>query len=631
MAFCAYRSKAIHTSENDTFIKICKQLHGIYHNKKDEVYVLGGVDFSAYNAKKGRDELYNIDILIYINGTLTVVDVKGYGGALIKCGKDDEWAFADDKEQRKGKGGSQKNPYKQILRNKIGLVNLLMDRKIGNIKNINFAFTKIFGCVLFTQPIMQLDYINETMLDLSIRKSFKVSDMVHFHDTIDSFHNNSDLSGRDIELLSLYLNLEPYVIINNNIKLKNKEENSELKEEIYNLLSKLKVRQKQLNDYSSLINDIRVDYEKNTELKESISKLRSYNKKDIEEYILDDIKDNYNRVVKDIIPNLIDSINYSIRTMQYKFDIVSEYGGYTEYAREYIEKLILECEEDISLIESDKRFKFLRSIYKNPSWFNSINGELNEIINNIECKLEEEKHSQNKKILLENERKRLERENKEQEKKVRKENVLSKKDIFNDRLCLLNNKFENKVIQDKNIQKELMLLSRDFNSEFPNLIQESKEFDSLYIDFLEQEIYKWGNEYLIKLNSFSNEVRNMIEDNQKEVTISFLRESIPMFYTIIAIFLFVPTIYHLVNNASILTWGLLIVCCVALCLVTKIIMQKFEWGIHILRFSGLLILSLGMSIFVSMWLTILIDVSLIFLDFHGEKFAYKYIRRNKNI
>lgn len=223
MAFCAYRSKAIHTSENDTFIKICKQLHGIYHNKKDEVYVLGGVDFSAYNAKKGRDELYNIDILIYINGTLAVVDVKGYGGALIKCGKDDEWAFADDKEQRKGKGGSQKNPYKQILRNKIGLVNLLMDRKIGNIKNINFAFTKIFGCVLFTQPIMQLDYINETMLDLSIRKSFKVSDMVHFHDTIDSFHNNSDLSGRDIELLSLYLNLEPYVIINNNIKLKNKE------------------------------------------------------------------------------------------------------------------------------------------------------------------------------------------------------------------------------------------------------------------------------------------------------------------------------------------------------------------------------------------------------------------------
>ena len=47
--------------------------------------------------------------------------------------------------------------------------------------------------------------------------------MVHFHDTIDSFHNNSDLSGRDIELLSLYLNVEPYVIINNNIKLKNKE------------------------------------------------------------------------------------------------------------------------------------------------------------------------------------------------------------------------------------------------------------------------------------------------------------------------------------------------------------------------------------------------------------------------
>ena len=256
---------------------------------------------------------------------------------------------------------------------------------------------------------------------------------------------------------------------------------------------------------------------------------------------------------------------------------------------------------------------------------------MNEIINNIECKLEEEKNSQNKKNLLENERKRLERENKEQEKKVRKENVLSKKDIFNDRLHLLKNKFENKVMQDENIQKELVLLSRNFNSEFPDLIQESKEFDSIYIDSLEHEIYKWGNKYLIKLNAFSNEVRNMIEDNQKGVIISFLKESIPMFYTILAIFLFVPMIYHLVNNASILTWGLLIVCCVVLCLVTKIIIQKFEWGIHILRFSGLLILSLGMSIFVSMWLTILIDVSLIFLDFHGEKFAYKYIRRNKNI
>lgn len=624
MAFYAYRSKAIHTSENRAFIEVCKKFHYIYHNTKDEVYVLGGVGFKAYDKKTGEYETYDIDMLIFINGTLIVVDVKGYGGTLRQCGIDQPWLFDDDnsKAPNKGKGGKQKNPYRQIERNKEGLVAFLIKKDIYK-KKKETILERIFGCVLYTKPIVELTHTNESLLDPNVRKWFKVSDLENFHTIIDSFYNDSKLSGKDIEILATYTKLDSYNTIDLGAEKIEQNIDDGLKKEILDLLSKLKTKQKQLKEYTSLINTVKSEYQNKSNLKELINKLYSYSKIDVDERISQSHDElHYDDLYYNIIPSLIDSMGYSIRVREFS-DNSAEYGGYTKYAKEYIEKAVQECESDIANIEKDGKFEFLKLIYKNPSWFDNITDQLTIFTNAIEKQIEEkriferEKQAEIQKI---EEEKKEELERLKKEKQNEKNIIINKIDYFQRSLSIIKMRIENENEKSEDIKSSLVLLSNKFEKELDIIISKADLFDFTYNESYSKDVRQWGENYAGHINKVLELVNKKVAENKKKNRLTVL-------FTILPTFLIAYTVVTLVHSMPLLYWVFLIVGCSILAYVLLHDVVSLKLKEHIFRFGIIMMLDVLMSD-ISFWIIILVNIVLILLDFYIETICKIYMNKD---
>lgn len=524
MAFYAYRRQAEKNDENIVFSKLCTELEAAYRDSIQNVYLLGGLAFELRSQKRN----YEIDALLFINGTLVIIEIKSFGGFVKSCSKNNPWITILDNGKLKElvyKNNKEYNPYKQISQHKEGLFLYLKERYFIP-KDKKMSKRDICGTLLFSKPVENLNDVNKRLLTHEMREWFLVADLLHSKEILGSFYRSTSLINESqIGQLIAHLHLEKF---NSFSKIENdcnefRNENCIIKNDIDGLLSKLKVQQKQLQYNAEIINNVKETY--NNKLRPLVNELYNY-KGEADEYF-SHTQDNlaYKQFYYETFPKEIEAFNYLISYREQEFN-VSEYGGYTEYVKEHLEKLAKELESDLADIENNENFMFLKDIYKKPGWFDARKAEVNNLIEDIEnyfkrineveylkkvrlqeehdrlYRLEQEETEKQRAAEreLEREKLRLEREQLNLQQKINEERkeILSQMSKF-DSILAQNQSFidDGKKSLDKldAYLNDIGKIRKEFTEVLPSILNQAELFDHSYNGTLKEDVKNWADSY----------------------------------------------------------------------------------------------------------------------------------------
>jgi len=142
-----------------------------------------------------------IDLAVVKKDSLTIIDLKNYGGA-ISVAENGPW-FADGKEV---KGGSKRNPYRQIRDNKFAVLRLLESKGIPKGPRNNLGH--ISGVVAFHRPTT----FDRDQLPPKITTWLHVTDLEHLVQTLAAITSQGlEFSEEEIRSLPSSLGLTEYI------------------------------------------------------------------------------------------------------------------------------------------------------------------------------------------------------------------------------------------------------------------------------------------------------------------------------------------------------------------------------------------------------------------------------------
>jgi len=188
----AYRTQPFSTThENRAFDELYDELLRVWGDTEEPVVLLG--NFLCQGSE--------IDIAVIKRDSISVVDVKNYGGRIV-FSENGPW-YADDAPV---KGGNKQNPFIQLRDNKYALLDVLngisewpskRQPKLGHISAI----------VLFQEPIE----FDPLQLPGSLKPWFHVVDMDHIAQTLRQITSSSiNLTDQDVRHLVDYLGVPEY-------------------------------------------------------------------------------------------------------------------------------------------------------------------------------------------------------------------------------------------------------------------------------------------------------------------------------------------------------------------------------------------------------------------------------------
>lgn len=201
MTFKAFRSQAFSfTHENIIFDHLLEDMELTWGESEETVYLLGNFNCN------GRE----IDGAVLKKDNVIILDFKDYGGE-IKFSENDSW-IADGAHV---KGGASKNPYRQIQKNRLAMIDFLTETPhLAHIKKNNWRHSS--AVVLFHQPITFDDY----QIPGNIRRWFHVSDRQRVMARLDAITSKEiNLEASDLYAIIKTLEIEPYTPLRSHIPL----------------------------------------------------------------------------------------------------------------------------------------------------------------------------------------------------------------------------------------------------------------------------------------------------------------------------------------------------------------------------------------------------------------------------
>lgn len=191
MTLKVYRGEKFEfTHENRAFDELYEKLEREWHDA-DELSLLAG-NFSCNGAL--------IDALFIKRDSITVLDFKDYGGKVIYS-ENGNWK-ADDVDVR---GGEQINPYRQLTKNKLSVLNYLKESLPTISRDNNLGH--ISAVVIFQKPI-EFD-ANE--IKAPINRWFSISDMDNAVKSLSQIASPEiNLTNLDIVSIIKSLNIPEY-------------------------------------------------------------------------------------------------------------------------------------------------------------------------------------------------------------------------------------------------------------------------------------------------------------------------------------------------------------------------------------------------------------------------------------
>ena len=202
MSFHAYMAqKYDHTEENQIFDTLYDSLSKIWNYKDDYLYLIGNL--SIYRA--------DIDALIIKRDAIIIIDFKNYQGKLTFENNDltnNNWNIENERHEKcTVKGGSLKNPFKQLKQYKDTLREYITNNKLINTYKTEI---KHISCMcLFQKPIV-LD-TQENNYDI-VSKWFFISDINNYIKDISHITSNKiNIQIKEIDYLIRHFNLKEYI------------------------------------------------------------------------------------------------------------------------------------------------------------------------------------------------------------------------------------------------------------------------------------------------------------------------------------------------------------------------------------------------------------------------------------
>lgn len=181
----------LHPQENAAFHYLCSVGAEIIGDRED-VRIIGNVNCNNCP----------MDALVLGHRSITIIDFKDYGGT-IQVSENSVWRTSEGIDVR---GGSYRNPYKQVQQYKRGLRQWLEANRLLSDAN---DLSHISGLVIFTQPKTHID---AAAMRPTANKWFCAADFV---DGISFLRNRTSpsltLSSNCMDMIVAKLRLEPFI------------------------------------------------------------------------------------------------------------------------------------------------------------------------------------------------------------------------------------------------------------------------------------------------------------------------------------------------------------------------------------------------------------------------------------
>lgn len=227
-----YKGRAAKATENSFFREFAEQLSALFNQKKIEGILIGFPECKT-------DKTLAPDALLITKHSVIIIDFKNYsdGGTILLPSEDyfdnGAWLFYKDGEEIIIKGGSYPNPFKQVGKQRLKMIDMINESVHGfNPRHLStgvifqndvkFKGTVIrkFRNVFFLSDINNYvndiyDYINviDDEIDLSIQNMEKIKEYFDVEEYIWDMKYNSQISV--VSKLPTYKNPHPAVITNN--------------------------------------------------------------------------------------------------------------------------------------------------------------------------------------------------------------------------------------------------------------------------------------------------------------------------------------------------------------------------------------------------------------------------------
>ncbi|OOS00806.1 hypothetical protein B0187_00465 [Haemophilus paracuniculus] len=366
MGFKAYRNKAGTIHENQAFSTLCSYLNAMWENKTEELTLFGSVSF--YVNDKGYNRKYDFDAIAVTNNLVIVIDFKDFGGWLRdnNTSSENPWLMYDgDKLTFKIKGGTQPNPYIQLVKNRKGLAQFIEKNYISSAP-LEEIEDKCNGFLIFHKEVKNLKEANER-LPRNVLSWFRITDLEleNIQHYVGSLSRQSTFTVSELEELRTALKDRVSEEFTSFPRIKINTDN-QLRTEIDHLLSDFEWLKKS----------------KNNEFVKKLTKFKEEYSINLESSINTILKLNHSEFLsnKDLIPHLShieikeSEINFAreikkkfsfepILYLEEEFDI-NEYG-YSIRSRDRLLELVKELEESIAYLKSRKEYEFMDHTLKN--------------------------------------------------------------------------------------------------------------------------------------------------------------------------------------------------------------------------------------------------------------------------